>query len=48
MEGNILSREEKEYLANLPKLEPRLKVAIEIGGDRYFHWQSLAETLAAA
>jgi NAD(P)H-quinone oxidoreductase subunit N len=48
IEGHILSREEKEYLANLPKLEPRLKVVLEVGGDRYCHWESLAETLAAA
>jgi NAD(P)H-quinone oxidoreductase subunit N len=45
MEGNILSRQEKEYLINLPKNEPRIKVVLEVGGDRYIHWQPLAETL---
>ncbi|MDJ0575021.1 MAG: NAD(P)H-quinone oxidoreductase subunit N [Xenococcaceae cyanobacterium MO_234.B1] len=48
IEGNILSRQEKEYLINLPKSEPRIKVVLEVGGDRYIHWQSLADTLVAA
>ena len=48
IEGNILSRQEKEYLINLPKTEPRIKVVLEVGGDRYIHWEALAETLAAA
>jgi NAD(P)H-quinone oxidoreductase subunit N len=48
IEGNILSREEINYLTNLPKQEPRLKIVLEVGGDRYFHWEPLAQTLAAA
>ena len=48
IEGSILSREEKEYLVNLPKLEPRIKVVVEVGGDRYFRWEPLADTLVAA
>ena len=48
MEGNILSRQEKEYLINLPKIEPRIKVVLEVGGDRYVHWEALTDTLAAA
>jgi NAD(P)H-quinone oxidoreductase subunit N len=48
IEGHILSREEKEYLINLPKQEPRIKVVLEVGGDRSCRWQPLAETLAAA
>jgi NAD(P)H-quinone oxidoreductase subunit N len=48
IEGNILSRQEINYLANLPKQEPRLKIVLEVGGDRYFHWEPLAQTLAAA
>ncbi len=48
IEGNILSRQEKEYLINLPKTEPRIKVVLEVGGDRYIHWEPLAETLVAA
>ena len=48
IEGNILSRQEKEYLINLTKIEPRIKVVLEVGGDRYIHWSALAETLVAA
>jgi NAD(P)H-quinone oxidoreductase subunit N len=48
IEGHILSREEINYLANLPKQEPRLKIVLEVGGDRYFHWEPLAQTLAVA
>jgi NAD(P)H-quinone oxidoreductase subunit N len=48
LEGNILSRQEIEYLANLPNLEPRIKVVLELGGDRSFRWQTLEQTLAAA
>ena len=48
IEGNILSRQELEYLTTLPQQEPRLKVAVEIGGDRYFHWKSLKDTLSAS
>ncbi|MDJ0534228.1 MAG: NAD(P)H-quinone oxidoreductase subunit N [Xenococcaceae cyanobacterium MO_207.B15] len=48
IEGHILSRQEKEYLINLPKTEPRIKVVLEVGGDRYIHWESLENTLVAA
>ncbi|MBC1241193.1 NAD(P)H-quinone oxidoreductase subunit N [Nostoc sp. 2RC] len=48
IEGNILSDQEIEYLANLPKLEPRVKVVIERGGDRIFRWTSLEKTLLAS
>jgi NAD(P)H-quinone oxidoreductase subunit N len=48
LEGQILARQELEYLINLPKIEPRIKVAIEMGGERYFKWQPLADTLKAA
>ncbi len=48
IEGHILSRQEKEYLINLPKDEPRIKVVLEVGGDRYIHWESLENTLIAA
>jgi len=48
IEGHILSREEINYLTNLPTQEPRLKIVLEVGGDRYFHWEPLAQTLAAA
>lgn len=48
IEGHILSDQEVEYLANLPKLEPRVKVVIERGGDRYFRWTALEKTLLAS
>jgi NAD(P)H-quinone oxidoreductase subunit N len=48
IEGNILSRQEIEYLINLPKVEPRIKVVLELGGDRSFRWKPLEQTLVAA
>ena len=48
MEGFILDSQEREYLVTLTKQEPRLKVVLELGGDRTFSWQSLSETLVAA
>lgn len=48
IEGHILDRQEVEYLINLPQLEPRLKVVLEMGGERYCRWQPLQDTLVAA
>ncbi|MEA5616859.1 NAD(P)H-quinone oxidoreductase subunit N [Cronbergia sp. UHCC 0137] len=48
IEGHVLSDQEVDFLANLPKLEPRVKVVIERGGDRYFRWTSLEKTLLAS
>jgi NAD(P)H-quinone oxidoreductase subunit N len=48
IEGNILSDQEVEYFTNLPRLEPRVKVVIERGGDRYFRWTPLEKTLLAS
>ena len=48
IEGQILSRQEVEYLANLPSMEPRVKLVVEMGGDRAFRWTPLKNTLAAA
>ena len=48
IEGHILSNEELEYLTNLPQLEPRVKVVLERGGDRFFRWTSLEKTLLAS
>ncbi|MGB7440511.1 MAG: NAD(P)H-quinone oxidoreductase subunit N [Coleofasciculaceae cyanobacterium] len=47
MEGNILSSQEVEYLTTLPQQEPRVKVAVEMGGDRYFRWTPLQDALPA-
>ncbi len=48
IEGHMLSNEEVEFLTNLPTLEPRVKVALERGGDRAFRWMPLKETLSPA
>jgi NAD(P)H-quinone oxidoreductase subunit N len=48
IEGHILSRQEIEYLTVLPQIEPRVKIAVEIGGERFFRWQPLKDSLAAA
>lgn len=45
IEGNILSSQEVEYLALLPGLEPRLKLVVEMGGDRYFRWEPLKQVI---
>lgn len=48
IDGSVLSRQEIEYLVTLPSLEPRVKVVVEVGGDRTFRWMPLKNTLAAA
>ena len=48
MEGQILSRQEIQYLIALTKSEPKIKVVLEMGGDRYVNWKPLADTLTAA
>ena len=48
IEGYVLSSEEIQYLVNLPKSEPRIKVVLEMGGERYFRWQPLQDTMIAA
>jgi NAD(P)H-quinone oxidoreductase subunit N len=48
IEGFVLSNQEKEYLVNLPKIEPRIKIVLELGGERYFRWQPLTELLQSA
>ena len=48
IEGYILSDQEVEFLAALPSLEPRVKVAVERGGDRAFRWTPLQQTLVAS
>lgn len=48
IEGQILSRQEVDYLASLPQTEPRLKVILELGGDRFFRWLPLQDSLLSA
>jgi NAD(P)H-quinone oxidoreductase subunit N len=47
IEGAILSRQEADYLTRLPQQEPRVKIVVEMGGDRAFRWTSLKETVPA-
>lgn len=48
IEGHILSSQEIEYLVSLAKVEPRLKIVVEMGGDRTFRWTPLKQTLMTA
>ncbi|MBU6228288.1 MAG: NAD(P)H-quinone oxidoreductase subunit N [Cyanobacteria bacterium REEB459] len=45
IEGHILSRQEIAYLVNLPSQEPRVKLVVEMGGERYFSWEPLTNFL---
>ncbi|NJL85636.1 MAG: NAD(P)H-quinone oxidoreductase subunit N [Leptolyngbyaceae cyanobacterium SM1_1_3] len=45
LEGHILSRQEVQYLAGLPKTEPQVKVVVEMGGDRVFSWMPLQQAV---
>lgn len=48
LEGAVLSQQELEFLIALPTMEPRIKVVVEMGGDRSFNWKPLSEFLRAA
>ncbi len=45
LEGYVLSSQEISYLTVLPSLEPRVKVVVEMGGDRSFRWTPLKDML---
>ncbi|MEM9149998.1 MAG: NAD(P)H-quinone oxidoreductase subunit N [Cyanobacteria bacterium P01_F01_bin.3] len=47
IEGHILSSQEIEFLVSLPSVDPRVKVVVEVGGDRAFTWFPLKEAVAA-
>lgn len=47
LEGQILSSQELNYLLNLPKLDPKIKIVIEMGGAREFTWVPLQQAIAA-
>ncbi|MEO0767904.1 MAG: NAD(P)H-quinone oxidoreductase subunit N [Cyanobacteria bacterium J06649_4] len=47
IEGHILSSQEVEFLVTLPQIEPRVKVVLEVGGERYFDWFPLKDAVAA-
>jgi NAD(P)H-quinone oxidoreductase subunit N len=42
VDGQVLSSQELAYLAELPTIDPRIKVIVELGGDRQFRWVQLA------
>ena len=46
--GFMLSRQVVEYLVKLPEIEPRVKVIVEMGGDRALRWKPLKEAIASA
>ncbi len=48
IEGHILSNDEIEFLTTLPTIEPRVKVVVEVGGERSFTWFPLQEIVVAA
>ena len=48
LEGYVLSQAELEYLVSLPQQEPRIKVVIELGGERYFRWEPLETVIKTA
>lgn len=48
IEGFILSNTEIEYLVNLPQQDPRIKIIVEMGGERYFRWTPLENAILVA
>lgn len=48
IDGKVLSRQELEYLTALPKIEPRVRVVVEVGGERFVRWMPLEEALVPA
>lgn len=42
-DGQVLSNQELAYLTELPTIDPRVKVVIELGGDRQFRWVKLTD-----
>ncbi len=48
IEGHILSRQEVEFLAQLPSVQPQVKIIIEMGGARAVRWQPLKDAASVA
>jgi NAD(P)H-quinone oxidoreductase subunit N len=48
IDGIVLSNQELSYLTELPKIEPRVKVVVEVGGDREVTWNPLKDLLISA
>ena len=47
LEGQVLSSAELQSLLSLTKVEPRLKIVVEMGGARALRWQPLATLVSA-
>jgi NAD(P)H-quinone oxidoreductase subunit N len=47
LEGQVLSSAELQSLLGLTRLEPRLRIVVEMGGARALRWQPLASLLSA-
>ncbi|AFY82329.1 NAD(P)H-quinone oxidoreductase subunit N [Oscillatoria acuminata] len=48
IDGIVLSNQELSYLTELSKIEPRVKVVVEVGGDRTVTWNPLKDLLVPA
>lgn len=48
IDGIVLSNQELSYLTELSKIEPRVKVVVEVGGDRQVTWNPLKDLLVPA
>ena len=48
IEGHILSSQELAFLAALCDSDPRIKVVVELGGDRSFKWFPLKKAVQSA
>ncbi|MEM7064264.1 MAG: NAD(P)H-quinone oxidoreductase subunit N [Cyanobacteria bacterium P01_B01_bin.77] len=48
IEGHILSSQELAFLATLGASDPRIKVVVELGGERSFKWFPLKNAVQSA
>jgi NAD(P)H-quinone oxidoreductase subunit N len=48
VDGHILTGEELTYLTSLSQSNSRIKVVVELGGERYFRWTKLVPELVYA
>lgn len=47
LEGQVLSDAELQSLLRLTRVEPRLRIVVEMGGARALRWQPLGQLVAA-
>jgi NAD(P)H-quinone oxidoreductase subunit N len=48
VDGHVLAGEELSYLTTIPQLLPKVKIVVELGGERYFRWEKLTPELVYA